>query len=280
MSNTAIHRPQISPLAGSGILELRLGNLPEQRYFLAVPAAAADSCRVLVLVHGISRNARLLVESTWPLLEGKSVILVAPLFEENRCGDYQRLGRSGKGPRADLIIQCILEEVRQLTGWFGHKALFFGHSAGAQFTQRFLFAHPQLVERAALSSAGCYTFPSDDPYPRGIRPSPLLPGIRFEPLRFLRVPTSVFVGREDTIRDETLNRSRKIDSQQGRNRLDRARRWVTAMNKTSQKLGLSTQVDLFEIDGMGHDYSQAIQLAKFNESVVNWLLSKTGVVKS
>jgi len=280
MNNSAWHYPRNVPAVIPGIRELRLGNLPEQKYYMALPGAAAENCRVLVLVHGISRNVRLLVESIWPLLRDKSVILVAPLFEETRCSDYQRLGRSGKGPRADLTLQCILNDVRRLTGWAGRKVLFFGHSAGAQFAQRFLFAYPQSVERAALSCAGCYTFPTNVPYPRGIRPTPLLPGVRFEPLRFLRVPTAVFVGLEDTIRDETLNRSRKIDSQQGLNRLERARRWVTAMKSASDDLGLSAEIDLFEIPGMGHDYCQAIQLGRLNESVVNWLLAENGVTIS
>jgi len=277
MNTRACNYPGGFPAPGSGIQEMRLDNLPDQRYYLAVPGDTSERSRVLVLVHGISRGALLLMESFWPLVRDRGVILVAPLFEEKRCSDYQRLGRSGKGPRVDLAVKCILGEVSALTGWSGNKALFFGHSAGAQFAQRFLFAHPQSVERAALSSAGCYTFPSDDPYPAGIQPTTLLPDIRFEPLRFLRVPAAVFIGREDTLRDETLNCSRKIDRQQGRNRLERARRWVAAMNRKSVKLGLPSKVDLFEFDEMGHDYGQAAQVGLLNECVVNWLLGQNRV---
>ncbi len=259
-----------------GIREMRLESLHDQRYFLAVPEGS-DTRQVLVLMHGISRNAKLLIESIWPLVQGRGIALVAPLFEEKRCRDYQRLGRSGKGPRADLAVTSILSEVRRLTGWTGHKAMFFGHSAGAQFVQRFMFAHPQLVERAALSGAGWYTFPRDEDFPLGIRPTPLLPGIGFEPLRFLRVPAAVFIGLEDTVRDDSLNRSRKIDRQQGRTRLERARKWVRKMNATSQKLGLSSEVGLFEIEKIGHDYNQAVEMALLNERVIDWLLSQQEV---
>ncbi len=254
-----------------GIREIRLAGLQDQRYYLAEPNDS-DTRQVLVLMHGISRNAKLLIESFSPLVQGKGITLVAPLFEEQRCRDYQRLGRSGKGPRADLAITSILSEVTSLTGWNGHKAMFFGHSAGAQLVQRFMFAHPQLVDRAALSGAGWYTFPRDEEYPLGIRPTPLLPGVCFEPLRFLRVPAAVFIGLEDTVRDESLNCSRKIDHQQGRTRLDRARKWVRKMNMASRKLGLSSEVDLFEIEAIGHDYNQAVEMALLNERVIDWLL--------
>ena len=142
------HRCQTtSPAAAIDISKIRLKNLPQQRYYLARPDGK-DSGRVLVLVHGISRNVKMFIESVCPLVQGMGVTLVAPVFEKNRCKGYQRLGRNGEGPRADLTVDAILSEVSQLTGWSGGKAYFYGHSAGAQFVQRYLFAHPQRVQRA------------------------------------------------------------------------------------------------------------------------------------
>ncbi len=271
MKAQALNLRMKSSAPASGIRKMRLENLRDQRYYLAVPEDS-DTHHVIVLVHGISRKARLLIESIWPLVQGKGVTLIAPLFEKDRCSDYQRLGRAGKGPRADLAVICMLNEVGRLTGWTGHKAMFCGHSAGAQFVQRFMFAHPQWVARAALSGAGCYTFPCQEQYPGGIRLTRRLPGVRFEPLRFLRVPAAVFVGREDTVRDATLNCLPKIDRQQGRNRLERARKWVMEMDRAARNLGLSSQIELFEIEEIGHDYCQAVQVGLLNNCVVDWLL--------
>ncbi len=261
-----------SPALAFGIQEMRLENLPQQCYYLSGPDGK-DSGRVLVLIHGISRNVKMFIESVCPLVQGKGVTLVAPLFEKNRCRDYQRLGRNGKGPRSDLALDAILSEVSQLTGWTGRKAFFYGHSAGAQFVQRYLFAHPQRVERAALSAAGWYTFPDNHDYPFGIRSTPDLPGIDFEPRRFLRVPAAVFIGLEDTLRDEALNVSRRVDRVQGRNRLERARSWVAAMQKAAHNHGLPSRTELFEIGGVGHDYNEAIEVGQLNQHVLKWLFS-------
>lgn len=254
------------------IRKMRLGNLPQQRYYLARPDGR-DSGRVLVLMHGISRNVKMFIESVCPLVQGMGITLVAPLFEKGRCRDYQRLGRNGEGPRSDLALDAILSEVSELTGWTGGKAYFYGHSAGAQFVQRYLFAHPQRVERAALSAAGWYTFPDKHDYPFGIRSTPDLPGIDFEPARFLRVPAAVFIGLRDTLRDEALNVSGRIDRQQGRNRLERARHWVKAMQKAAREQGLPAQTELFEIDGMGHDHAEAIEVGQLNQRVLKWLFA-------
>ncbi len=256
----------------AGISKMKLGGMSKLHYYLAVPESGKVD-EVVVLVHGISRNIQWLVESFWPLARNRRVALVAPLFAESTFRDFQRLGRNGRGPRADLAIQAILAEVRETTGWHKSRAFFFGHSAGAQFVQRYMFAHPQRVARAALSAAGCYTFPVDRSYPAGIGSATSLPGIHFEPARFLRVPTAVFVGQEDTTRDGSLNCSRKVDSLQGTNRLQRARNWVRAMATAGREQGLEPQVELFELPGISHDYAQAVKSGQLNQKALAWLLS-------
>ncbi len=259
-------------LLAGGVHKIRLRGMRKQRYYLAVPECRQTD-HVIVLVHGISRNVQWLIESFWPLVRERRIALVAPLFTESSHKDFQRLGRSGQGPRADLAVNAILAEVSGLTGWSASKAFFFGHSGGAQFVQRYLFAHPQRVIRAALSAAGWYTFPVDNKYPFGIRETTDLPGVHFEPQRFLRIPTAVFIGLEDTVRDESLNCSRRIDQLQGANRLERARNWVDAMEQASHSHGLAPCVKLIEVPGVSHDYAKAVKAGQLNQQAFAWLLS-------
>lgn len=272
MTTKPVEYPGSLYASSGGIRKLRLDNLNAQRYYLARPNGLKAE-QVLVLVHGISRHARQFIETVYPLVRNTGITLVAPLFEKGRCSDFQRLGRSGKGPRSDLALNAILSEVRRLTGWTGRKAFFYGHSAGAQFVQRYLFAHPQRVARAALSAAGWYTLPGRHAYPLGIRPSTQLPGLGFEPSRFLRVPAAVFVGLEDTLRDEALNVSWRIDRWQGTNRLERARNWVQAMHEAALKHGLPPRTELFELAGVGHDHRQAVEAGRLNHRVLEWLFA-------
>ena len=244
----------------------------EHKYYLAIPDGGHVK-QGIVLVHGISRNVKPLLESFWPLVRHLGIALLAPLFSESVYKDFQRLGRVGRGPRADIALNSMLAEAASVSRWRLDKAFYFGHSAGAQFVQRFMIAHPQQVKKAALSAAGWYTFPVETDYPAGIRRVACLPDVAFEPRRFLRVPTAVFIGLEDTLRDKSLNRSRKIDRQQGRNRLERARKWVSAMQNAAHLHAMAPLTELFEIAGISHDYSTAVESAGLSQQVLAWFLS-------
>lgn len=264
-----------SPAATTRDIQLiSLKQFPGQRYYLA-GQHPSKTAKVLVLVHGIARNAELIIRTFWKTAKDQNLILVAPLFDRENCTDYQRLGRNGKGPRADLSLKCILHDVAARTGWQGKRAAFFGHSAGAQFVHRYMFAHPQTVACAALSAAGWYTFPSNKVFPRGIQPTRKLPDLHFEPSRFLRIPTAVFVGLEDVIRDETLNAGPALDRQQGVNRLERARNWVRAMQVSAQRMNLPSRLELFELEKVGHDFEQAVWISGLHQRVIEWTLENT-----
>src|SRR5262245_20073214 len=87
---------------------------PGQEYFVYVPESARECAPVLVAVHGISRNAHQLTELFSAFCEPRGVVLVAPYFPPEPFRDYQRLGRSGRGPRADAALHAILEEITWL----------------------------------------------------------------------------------------------------------------------------------------------------------------------
>jgi pimeloyl-ACP methyl ester carboxylesterase len=99
--------------------------------------------------------------------ERYGVVLVAPLFPKDRFGDYQRLGRNGRGERADQALNRILTEVGFLTGANIDKLYMFGYSGGGQFVHRYAMAYPQRTARIVVAAAGWYTFPdSAVNYPR------------------------------------------------------------------------------------------------------------------
>ena len=65
---------------------------PPLRLFAFIPDnVVAD--RVLVCVHGVSRNALEQIQLLRPYAERFGFALIAPLFEPNVFRDYQRLGR-------------------------------------------------------------------------------------------------------------------------------------------------------------------------------------------
>jgi len=241
-------------------------------YYLYLPKNVSESSRVLVAVHGISRNARTHVQRFAALAEQHGVVVVAPFFSEKKFPDYQRLGRSGLGLRADKALNSVLSDVTRLTAVATEKVYMFGFSGGAQFVHRYLMAYPERVVSASLGAAGWYTFPDlAMRFPYGIKQNKRLPDLNFYPKRFLQVPVSVLVGDADTERDGALRKSEQLDSMQGTTRVERAQRWVMAMSAEAKQYGLGTEYRLFILPNSDHSFSRSIKHGAMAEHVFDFL---------
>lgn len=228
-------------------------------YYLYVPRAVRQG-RVLVAVHGVSRNALEQARLFKKLAEAFGVLLVAPHFPAKAFRDYQRLGRKGMGPRADLALIRVLNEIQAGSGCDTSQVDLFGFSGGAQFAHRFAMVHPQRVRRLSLGAAGWYTLPDvDHAYPYGAADAKGLDAARLNLHAAARIPTLVLVGECDDRADyDGLNRSRTVCRTQGRHRLERARVWVRAMNDFASSQGYRAAVSLQLLPGIGHSFSQAV----------------------
>ncbi len=236
-----------------------LGDATRQRYFLYVPQRGGANAPVFVTVHGISRNAREHAERFASFAERYGVVLIAPYFSKDRFPDYQRLGRKGKGERADLALDRIVAEVGYLTGAQTGKLFLFGYSGGAQFVHRYALAHPERVAKVVLGAPGWYTFP--DPtvkYPKGIAQTKGLPDVTFDPAGFLAIPTCVLVGERDVRQDVALNKSPTIAQQQGSTRLERGEHWVAAMTRAAEVQGLKTSYTFQTLPRSRHSFTQSM----------------------
>jgi len=241
-----------------------------QEYFVYVPSNGGRGAPILAVVHGISRNAHEQVEMFQSHAESLGVVVVAPHFDTDAHPDYQRLGRAGRGARADLVFDAIVDEAAWLTGASARKISLFGVSGGAQFVHRYIMANSERVAGAVVVAAGWYTLPAPRRrFPYGIRPCDALPGVHFDPEEFLRVPITVMVGSEDTAADGLRQTRRAL--QQGANRVERARTWVRAMHEAAAAYGLQPRVTLQEIPGGGHAFSDLVQRHRLADRVASAL---------
>ena len=246
--------PRWSPPRGR-ILHRALRNDPTTEYYCYAPAGSKEGSRVLAVIHGISGRALDYAQVFAPYCEDHGVVLLVPHFAEHHR-DFQRLGRQGRGPRADEILHQCLSEVGTLTGANVGQIYLFGYSAGAQFAHRYVMAHPHRVAGAVLAASGWYTFPDPEQrFPYGIRPTRKLRGVRFTPEEFLKVPMEVLVGSED-VDSMNLRSTTRVMNQQGPNRVERARRWVAAMQETAAACGLPAVTTYTEVPGITHDFDE------------------------
>ena len=249
----------VSP-ARYGTLQFCHGRRGGAPYYLHRPPGNIEGAPVLVSVHGISRNAGQHARAFGSQAARLGFVTVAPRFAHPDFPGYQRLGhcRDGRQSSPEAALEEILDEVKTATGADTSRVFLFGFSGGAQFAHRFALCRPHRVRALVLGSAGWYTFPdTGQPFPRGLGPAPLSSGLDL--LHFLRIPVLVTVGDRDTRRDGAFNASRKLDLQQGRNRVERGQHWVAAMREAAQRVGIEGRFSFRVLHTCGHNFRQCVE---------------------
>lgn len=236
------------------LLRRTLHEDPTLEYLLYLPRTAQPGTRLLVSVHGSSSGLRQQVARLVTACEREGVALLAPRMVESRDAPYQQLGSATH--RADEFLHKCLRQLSFLGDVDTGRFCLLGHSGGAQFAHRYAMAHPHRVDRTVLVASGWYTFPDTaHRFPHGIRSSRHLPGVAFNPEEYLRIPTLLLVGSNDT-NTTRLRSSTRIDEVQGPHRVERARRWTAAMNAQAAAHGIAPPVELLELDGAGHSFRE------------------------
>lgn len=277
--NNRNHLPVVVPqeLQLAPGLQLFTASSPDFECYAYIPQHLPDPSRVLVCVHGVSRNALEQIQIFRPYAERYGFALIAPLFTAAIFRDYQRLGRQGHGPRADLALIRVLQTIALKTPLNTSKVALFGFSGGAQFVHRFAFAHSQRVSSIVLGAAGWYTMPdTNESYPFGTANAKGLDAVRLNVRAATRLPILVVVGSEDAdANDPELNCSAKV-LQQGPNRLARAKNWVGAMNAYASRHGGRANLEFRVLPGIGHSCSDAVLTGDLGELMFGFLAKNAG----
>jgi pimeloyl-ACP methyl ester carboxylesterase len=264
---------EVTTLAGR-LKRMRVSTDRRRRYYIYIPNQLVQPVRLLVSVHGISRNAREHVEKFVPLAERWGVVVIAPRFGRKSFPAYQRMRRNGDGERPDQFVDRIVSDVERLFGEVSPKLYLFGYSGGGQFVHRYMMMHPERVAGVVVGAAGWYTFPDETRrFPFGLLPSSeVLP--RLSAGAFLKIPAAVVVGEQDVQRDLALNQSNRIDRMQGTNRFDRGLNWVGAMQSAAFIRGLDTPYRFYSMPHVGHDFADAMVRGRMGELAMHFLFGR------
>ena len=226
-------------------------------YLVRVPERP-DPDKVLVAVHGISRQASYIVQALSEPAERLGYTLVAPIFDYRNYPDYQRLGRRGRGERADLALISVIKDLADNFGTTPNFHL-FGFSGGAQFAHRFVYAWPGKAKSVTLASAGWYTPPEPGVrFPYGTRKTRKLEALTFDGKHLADTPTLVVVGDRDTRRDPGLRQTDRVNSMQGRDRVARAKWFHEQLRCAAATRPLPVAHEFALLPGSGHDFGEAI----------------------
>lgn len=220
----------------------------------------------LIVLHGISRNARELVDLFRFEAEQSGRIIVVPHFSESRWPNFQRPCRSA---RPDQALLALLSHLNTISRAFVGRVDLFGHSGGAQLAHRFAMLYPQKIARLNLAAAGWYCLPDTSmSYPYGLGADARKASFSWARHHaqalsaYLRLSVEVFIGTQDVDRDDSLRKTAELDLAQGRNRVERAETYVGRFIAAARSHGIQPDITLTRLPGVSHDVVQAIKQAE------------------
>ena len=213
---------------------------------------------LLVVFHGIARNAQSYRDYTRGLADRLCLLVVAPVFEERAFPGwrYQRGGivkdaavQDARDWTGRLVLDLVAWVRRQEERPLAYSLL--GHSAGGQFLDRLAAFVPTEARRIVIANAGSYVFPSLEiaaPYGLGKVYSEADGEAALR--RYLEQPLTIYLGQGDTRDDERNDSSAALA--QGNSRYQRGINVFNAGKMLAQQRGWRFNWRLVELPGVGH----------------------------
>ncbi|MEM8959057.1 MAG: alpha/beta hydrolase [Pseudomonadota bacterium] len=223
-----------------------------------VPATLTDGLPPLLALHGISRDARGIAREFTGPCAMRGQILIVPRFSNRHWPHFQRIG----GVRPDQALLSLLSIVKDMGLAATQRVALFGYSGGAQLAHRFAMIYPQRVASLHVAAAGWYCLPDPSiPFPVGIGPADgklkvNVPALALTQLAdYLRLPLRVYVGSDDTLRDDALRKDARLDDIQGQDRRARAYSFADTFRAAGDAHGIIPDLSITELPRCGHSFS-------------------------
>ncbi len=235
---------------------------PPLRVWYRVPETVHPTTPVLLVMHGMNRDADRYRDQWLTLAERHGFILVVPEFDAARFpgSTAYNLGNvvDGKGREESperwsfAAVEPLFDHVRTLTGTRVDRYEMYGHSAGAQFVHRYLMFVPDArVGKAVVANAGWYTMPDRNArFPYGLAGSGVTPPAL---IAALARPMAVFVGTADNDRGHAGLRRTPEAMRQGPHRVARGEAFHLRGREAARLEGVAFGWTLRYVDGAAHD---------------------------
>lgn len=178
-----------SGLINGQLRTLRLSSDPGQIYSVYVPKKGGTNAPVLVAIGNFSAHLTGRSGDGVAMAEKYGAVVVIPQFTPSRFANYSRLDPYDKAGGADAMLGKIVAEAGKMAGAKTDKFYLLGYGSGGAFAHRYAMAHPGQAAAVVTINAASFTMPdATQPYPAGIKPGSLPPGMTMDPSQFLKVP--------------------------------------------------------------------------------------------
>jgi len=235
---------------------------PALRVVATRPVHLAPDRPVVFVMHGVKRNAGEYRDQWHDLAIENDFLLVVPEFSERDFPGPERyslgnvIDENGSvNPEPEWtysVIEAIFDDVRSRFGMTTERYALYGHSAGAQFVQRFIFHVPDArLSRIVAANAGWYMMPDfEAAFPYGLGGSVV---DRDRLARGLQLPVTILLGTADTETDQPNLRRTPEAMLQGPHRLARGQAYFESAKTAALELGVPFNWRLELVDGAEHD---------------------------
>jgi poly(3-hydroxybutyrate) depolymerase len=235
---------------------------PPLRVYATRPAGLAADRPVVIVMHGVQRNARDYRDQWHELANRHRFLLLVPEFGERDFPGaegynfgYRRTGEGHSRPRerwAYAVLEPLFDDARVRFGSSADRYALYGHSAGAQFVHRYLFFVPGArVARVVPANAGWYMMPDYSvAFPYGLGGS----SVTSEDLRrTLALPVTVLLGARDTDPQHPSLRRTPEALRQGATRLERGQRFFATARAYAERQEIPFGWRQVLVPDAGHD---------------------------
>ena len=228
-------------------------------YYL--PPDRTPDTPVVIVMHGVGRNGEDYLTDWLPHAEARHFILVVPEFSKKEFPDVEcynygnTVDKAGRPrPRAEWsfsMIEPVFDAIQARTGNRTARYRIFGHSAGAQFVQRFIYFVPGArVERAVAANAGWYMLPDlTVAFPYGLKNTPVTEA---DLRHALSLPLVILLGTADTDPEARSLRHTPEADAQGMYRLARGHYFYEQAQAAARSRGLPLPWRLATSPGIAH----------------------------
>jgi dienelactone hydrolase len=216
--------------------------------------------KLLVVLHGLNRNAKSYRNSARPIADRLCMLIVAPLFDRQRFPTerYQRGGmvEGGKvlpsnqwtGSLVLLVVDWVRREERAKLDYS-----LIGHSAGGQFLSRLAAFLPTDAKRIVIANPSTHVMPNLQvrvPYGlAGVYPD----GAGQQALRrYLETPITIYLGEDDDDTEDGNLAVGKDAMAQGGTRYERGLNAFKSGRSAAASNGWKFNWRLVELPGVGH----------------------------
>lgn len=224
------------------------------------PVEINNETKIIFIIHGQSRNVDSYINHWVGLVGDKNVLLIAPEFTKE---DYRYFGllqtATSNGAIKTDSDMYLTNSIDTFFSFFkskfdleSSKYSIFGHSAGGQFTHRYLLlSNKPNIDKAVIANPGWYTFLAGAKYPYGIKDIPI--GLSSDSIKsFLSMRNTLLLGSDDT-GSSGLNTSPGA-MKQGDNRFVRGNNYFSSLVELTSKNSIPLRWNYEIVDGAGHDF--------------------------